>query len=123
MGAPLNIGLFAPYDLSADGGVGTQIRAQARALRERGHAVTIHGPASAPLTDGEVALGGSRRVTVGGTESGLGLNPFAARRVARIFDRSTFDIVHVHEPLTPIVPWFVLRRARAPIVGTFHVHR
>jgi phosphatidyl-myo-inositol alpha-mannosyltransferase len=123
MPAPLKIGLFAPYDLSADGGVGTQVRAQARALRERGHAVTVYGPASAPLGDGEIALGGSRRVTFGGTASGLGLNPLAAWRVARVFESSQFDIVHVHEPLTPIVPWLVLRRARAPIVGTFHVHR
>ena len=123
MPPPLNVGLFAPYDLSSPGGVNTQIRAQARALRARGHIVTIHGPASAPLADGEVALGGSSRVTLGGTESGLGLNPFNARRVAEVFRDSTFDVVHVHEPLTPIVPWFVLRQARAPIVGTFHVHR
>lgn len=123
MSTTLRIGLFAPYDLSSPGGVNTQIRAQARALRERGHTVTIHGPASAPLADGEVALGGSSRVTLGGTESGLGLNPFNARRVAEVFRDSTFDVVHVHEPLTPIVPWFVLRQARAPIVGTFHVHR
>jgi phosphatidyl-myo-inositol alpha-mannosyltransferase len=119
----LRIGLFAPYDLARAGGVGTHIRAQARALRARGHAVTVLGPASAPLADGEIALGGSRRVTLGGTEAGLGLSPFAARRVARVFATTTFDIVHVHEPLTPLVPWFVLRRARVPIVGTFHVHR
>jgi len=119
----LRIGLFAPYDLARAGGVGTHIRAQARALRARGHTVTVLGPASAPLVDGEIALGGSRRVTLGGTESGLGLSPFAARRVDRVFATTTFDLVHVHEPLTPLVPWFVLRRARVPIVGTFHVHR
>lgn len=123
MPAHLRIGLFAPYDLARAGGVGTQIRAQARALRSRGHVVTVLGPASAPLTGGEIALGGSKRVTFGGTESGLGLNPLTARHVARVFDTTTFDIVHVHEPLTPLVPWFVLRLARAPIVGTFHVHR
>lgn len=123
MRSPLRIGLFAPYDLARAGGVGTQIRAQARALRSRGHVVTVLGPASAPLREGEIALGGSQPVTFGGTQSGLGLNPLTARQVARVFDTTTFDIVHLHEPLIPLVPWLVLRRARAPIVGTFHVHR
>jgi phosphatidylinositol alpha-mannosyltransferase len=123
MTAPLRIALVAPYDLSRDGGIGTHIRAQAHALRTRGHTVAVLGPASAPLADGEIALGGSRRVTLGGTESGLGLSPLTARRVAELFDTTSFDIVHVHEPLTPLVPWLVLRQARAPIVGTFHVHR
>jgi phosphatidyl-myo-inositol alpha-mannosyltransferase len=123
MTTPLRIALVAPYDLARDGGIGTHIRAQARALRVRGHAVTVLGPASAPLAGGEIALGGSQRVTLGGTESGLGLNPLTARRIATLFDATRFDIVHVHEPLTPLVPWLVLRRAKAPIVGTFHVHR
>jgi len=123
MSTPLRVALVAPYDLARDGGIRTHIRAQARTLRARGHTVTVLGPASAPLAGGEIALGGSQRVTLGGTESGLGLNPLAARRVAMLFDATPFDIVHVHEPLTPLVPWLVLRRARAPIVGTFHVHR
>lgn len=123
MTAPLRIALVAPYDLARDGGIGTHIRAQARALRARGHTVTVLGPASGPLTGGEIALGGSQRLMLGGTESGLGLNPLTARRVAMFFDTTPVDIVHVHEPLTPLVPWLVLRRARAPIVGTFHVHR
>ena len=123
MTLPLRIALVAPYDLSRDGGIGTHIRAQAQALRARGHTVAVLGPASAPLADGEIALGGSQRITLGGTESGLGLNPLAARRVAELFDTASFDIVHVHEPLTPLVPWLVLRQARAPVVGTFHVHR
>ena len=52
----MRIGLFAPYDLAQAGGVGTHIRAQARALRARGHEVTVFGPASAPLAGGEIAL-------------------------------------------------------------------
>ena len=120
---PLRIGLFAPYDLARAGGVNNQIRSQARALRRIGHEVCIFGPSSGPLPDGEVALCGSVSLTVSGTESGLGLDPTSAWRVSRLLDRERFDIVHVHEPLTPILPWFVLYSARAPIVGTFHVHR
>src|SRR5262249_25509080 len=113
----------APYDLARAGGVQTHIRAQARALRARGHDVVVHGPASAPLQGGEVALGGTSSIRLGGTDSGLGLNPFSARHVARALHAGRLHLVHVHEPLTPLVPWLVLRRARAPVIGTFHVHR
>jgi phosphatidylinositol alpha-mannosyltransferase len=120
---PLRIGLFAPYDLARAGGVNTQLRAQARALRRLGHTVRIYGPASAPLGEGEVALGGSVTMTIGGTESGLGLDPRSRSRVASVFETESFDIVHVHEPLVPLLPWFALRYARSRIVATFHVHR
>jgi phosphatidyl-myo-inositol alpha-mannosyltransferase len=120
---PLRIGIFAPYDLARDGGVATHLRAQARALRQLGHEVSVYGPASAVLKGGEIALSGTTVITVSGTESGLGLDPRSRGRVARLFASTPFDVLHVHEPLTPILPWFVLRHARAPIVGTFHVHR
>jgi phosphatidyl-myo-inositol alpha-mannosyltransferase len=118
----MRIGICAPYDLSQPGGVATHIRAQARALRGRGHDATIFGPASAPLSDGEIALCGSVSIVFGGTASGLGLVPRASR-ISDLFRTTRFDVVHVHEPLTPALPWSVLRLATAPIVGTFHVHR
>jgi phosphatidyl-myo-inositol alpha-mannosyltransferase len=115
--------LVAPYDLARAGGVNTHLRAQARALGQLGHTVRIYGPASAPPDEGEVALSGSVVVTFGGTESGLGLDPRSRSRVAALFRTEPFDIVHVHEPLVPLLPWFALRYARSRIVATFHVHR
>ncbi|HJZ77605.1 MAG TPA: glycosyltransferase family 4 protein [Vicinamibacterales bacterium] len=119
----MRIAVFAPYDLARPGGVATHIRAQARALRARGHEASVFGPASAPLRDGERALSSAVAITFGGTESGLGLSPLAARAVRALFRRERFDVVHVHEPLTPLLPWFALRASPAPLVGTFHVHR
>jgi len=120
---PLRIALFAPYDLARAGGVTTHIRAQARALRQLGHTVRIFGPASAPLDGGETALSRSVTVSFGGTESGLGLDPRSRSRVTTLFASEPFDIVHVHEPLVPLLPWFALRHAPSRIVATFHVHR
>ena len=99
------------------------MRAQARALRALGHDVHVYGPASASLSAGEAALSGAVTVTFGGTESAIGVDPRVLWRVSRLLATEDFDIVHVHEPLVPLVPWCVLRRARAPIVATFHVHR
>jgi phosphatidylinositol alpha-mannosyltransferase len=120
--ARLRVAIVAPYDLSAPGGITNQIRAQARALRQLGHTAEIFGSASGALEAGEQSLGRTVTVTLGGTESGLGIDPRAFGAVGRMLRRS-FDIVHIHEPLTPVAPWIVLLRSRAPVVGTFHVHR
>ncbi len=119
---PLRIAIVAPYDLSAPGGINNQIRAQAAALRRRGHDARVFGPASATLTNGERSLGRTVSVSFGGTESGLGLDPRGFAAIGRMLNED-FDIVHVHEPLTPLVPWLVLLRANVPLVGTFHVYR
>ena len=121
--AALKIGLFAPYDLAVHGGIGSHIRAQAGALRDLGHTVQVYGPASAPLSNGEVALAGSSTVTFGGTASGAAFNPLVFGSVSRLFARETFDVIHVHEPLMPLLPWAAVMRATAPVVGTFHVYR
>jgi len=119
----MRIGICAPYDLARDGGVNSHIRAQARALRQLGHAVVVFGAASAPLTDGERRVCGCISPVIGGTETGMGVDPRAWRRVGRLFDEERFEILHVHEPLMPIVPWCAVLEARVPIVATFHTHR
>src|SRR2546425_423322 len=92
----LRIGLVAPYDLSRPGGVNNQIRAQARALRRLGHDVQIYGPTSARAEDGERSLGRCLSVTLGGTQSGLGVDPRSLTAVGRML-RERFDVLHVHE--------------------------
>jgi phosphatidylinositol alpha-mannosyltransferase len=119
----LKIGIFAPYDLSAHGGIASHVRAQARALRALRHTVLVFGPAAQPLGDGETALSGSTVVTFGGTASGAALNPLVLPRVARVLAREAFDVVHVHEPLMPLLPWAAVWAADAPVVATFHVYR
>ena len=118
----LRVAIVAPYDLSAAGGINTQIRAQARALRALGHSAAIFGAASNGVEPGERTFGRTMRVTFGGTESGLGVDPRAFRAIRREM-RQPYDVVHVHEPMVPMVPWLSVLWSRAPVVGTFHVHR
>jgi phosphatidylinositol alpha-mannosyltransferase len=53
------------------------------------------------------------------------LSPFpgsgivAPRRAVRAAD---FDVIHVHEPLAPLIGWNATLGARAPVVGTFHAY-
>jgi len=120
---PLRIGVCAPYDLGRHGGVNSHIRAQAAALRRLGHEVSVFGASSAPLSDGEVSLGPCISLVIGNTETGFGVDPRSWRRVRKFFRERQFDVIHMHEPLMPLVPWFVLWQCTAPIVATFHTHR
>jgi phosphatidyl-myo-inositol alpha-mannosyltransferase len=120
---PLRIGICAPYDLGRHGGVNTHIRAQAAALRRLGHEVSVFGASSAPLTDGEVSLGPCVSLVIGNTETGFGADPRSWRRVRDLFRSRQFDVIHMHEPLMPLVPWFVLWQSTAPLVATFHTYR
>jgi phosphatidyl-myo-inositol alpha-mannosyltransferase len=121
----LKIAFVAPYDLSFPGGVNAHIRALAEALRALGHDTRTYGPASDPtvLASDEEAVGGAVAINVSGTVSGLGLNPMLTHRVGEVLRQGQYDVVHIHEPLTPVVPILFLRNARTVKVGTFHVHR
>ena len=107
----MRIGICAPYDLGRDGGVNSHIRAQARALRALGHDVCVFGASSAPLADGERALSGCVSLVIGGTETGIGVDPRSWWRVAELLRTARFDVLHMHEPLMPLVPWFALRQS------------
>jgi phosphatidylinositol alpha-mannosyltransferase len=120
---PLRIGVCAPYDLGRHGGVNSHIRAQAAALRRLGHDVTVFGASSAPLTDGEVSLGPCVTLVIGNTETGFGADPRSWRRARELLRKRRFDVIHMHEPLMPLVSWFVLWQSPAPVVATFHTHR
>lgn len=43
----------------------------------------------------------------------------APRRAVRATE---FDVIHVHEPLAPLVGWNATLGARTPVVGTFHAY-
>ena len=53
------------------------------------------------------------------------LAPFPAggvRAPRRELRRGDFDVVHIHEPLVPLVGWNAALGTRAPAVGTFHAY-
>jgi len=49
----------------------------------------------------------------------LGWN--VGREVKEMIEREKFDVIHIHCPLTPILPLLVQRYADCPIVGHIHV--
>jgi len=113
----------APGDVGA---IPAQIRSFAREARRLGHQVKVvtgdGGAPGADEPDDVIRVGTSRTLLRGGglarASGGLGVG--AALR--EVFARERFDVVHVHAPLTPVLPLLALHHATGPVVGTFHAH-
>ena len=131
-GSPsLRIALVCPYSLSRPGGVQGQVVGLARALGLGGHRVTVFAPVDPPV-DGRplhppdidvVATGRSVAVPANGSVAPVSLSPLAAARALRAVESVGYDVVHVHEPLAPGLPWAVLVGDDVPpVVATFHRH-
>ena len=59
-------------------------------------------------------------VPANGALPNIVLSPSAVFRIRQVLARERFDLIHVHEPMTPAIGVAALSFARIPIVATFH---
>lgn len=118
---PLKICQVIPYDLSEKGGVKHHACQLARVLRANGDDVTIIGPCSRrPQEFGVVGFRGVANIPSNGSDNRVGLfvSPWHVRSFMR---QQRFDIVHVHEPLIPALPYYAIwGSSGSGHVATFH---
>ena len=122
---PLRIALVCPYSLSRPGGVQGQVVGLARALEARGDKVTVFAPmdGGVHLPEGIdlVSTGSTVSLPANGSIAPVNISPRAILRARRILTSGAFDVVHVHEPFTPGLPYGVLLGGGIPpVVATFH---
>jgi len=111
----VKIALVCPYDIGRFGGVQNQVILMVESLRARGHQgwIVAPGEADVPLR----SLGPSRTWSFNDSAAPIKLSPLVAPRLRRAV--ADADVVHVHEPLMPLVS-VAARWAGRPLVGTFH---
>jgi phosphatidylinositol alpha-mannosyltransferase len=117
----LRIGIICPYSLTLPGGVQGQVLGLARALRKIGHEVRVLGPCDGAPPDTFVTpLGDSLPTAANGSVAPIAPDPAAALRTIRVLRDEEFDVLHLHEPLSPGPTLTALMMHMAPIVATFH---
>jgi phosphatidylinositol alpha-mannosyltransferase len=67
-----------------------------------------------------IPVGRSVIVPANGSLPNIVLSPRSVYRIRRALEREQFDLLHLHEPMTPAVCVAALALARAPVVATFH---
>ena len=117
----LRIGIVCPYSFDVPGGVQLHVRDLAEWLIDQGHDVSVLAPASpdTPVPDYVVSAGSAVPVRYNGSVARLSFGAVVNARVIRWLE-SDFDVVHLHEPLTPSISLLALRAATCPVVATFH---
>ena len=135
----MRIALVSPYSWTYPGGVTRHIEALAEQFAALGHDPRILTPfdpddsLSARLHRGArpqrrdpaanvVRLGRTIGLPANGAVSNVALNPGAAALLRRELRDGDYDVVHVHEPIVPLIAWDAAGVRGLPLVGTFHTY-
>jgi phosphatidylinositol alpha-mannosyltransferase len=132
----MKVAIVVPYSWSFWGGVLEHADHQARALLTLGVDVKLivgHDPPGrltkllhpkegrhTPPPDYVVPVGRSVIVPANASLPNIVLSPPSMLRMKQLFEREQFDIVHVHEPLAPVLSAFALVIAQGKTVSTSH---
>ena len=136
----MRIALLSPYSWTYPGGVTRHIEALASELNAAGHQARILSPfdpdddLSCRLHRGArpqarvvgedfVSLGRTVGISANGAVSNMALTPYAVRALRQELRTGGYDVVHIHEPVVPLIGWDALCSAGdLPLIGTFHTY-
>jgi phosphatidyl-myo-inositol alpha-mannosyltransferase len=123
---PLRVGMVCPYSFDVPGGVQNHVLGLTRYLRQTGHRPCVLAPgelgrATAALEIEDFASAGAAMpVPYNGSVARVNFGPLSAARVRRWLRDGEFDLIHIHEPITPSISLLALWAAEVPVVATFH---
>ena len=132
----MKVGIVVPYSWSFWGAVVEHAELQAAALRRLGAEVRLvmgndppgsftrvlhprlgrHGEPPPEV----IPVGRSVIVPANGSLPNIVLSPRTVGRIRRVLAAERFDVLHLHEPMTPAICVATLALARCPLVATFH---
>jgi phosphatidyl-myo-inositol alpha-mannosyltransferase len=118
----VRIGIVCPYSFDVPGGVQNHVHDLAETLIGLGHTVSVLAPADDEMPHPPYLVSAGRAVPVkwNGSVARLSFGPLSAARVRRWLAAGRFDVLHVHEPVSPSLSLLAVLSARGPVVATFH---
>lgn len=136
--ARVRIAIVTPYSWAYPGGVNKHVEALAGQLIHRGHELLVLAPwdpddrvsrvlhRAAPerraVPDYLAPLGRTVGIGANGAVSNISFAPSGVTRMRRQLRAFAPDVVHVHEPLVPLISADAVSYRGAPVVGTFHTY-
>jgi phosphatidylinositol alpha-mannosyltransferase len=135
----MRIALLSPYSWTYPGGVTRHLEALTKCFTDKGHYVRVFAPydppgrLSAALHRGAppwpvdppdylVPLGRTIGLPLNGAVSNVSVTPHGLSVALRELRTGRFDVVNIHEPMSPVAPWVVIDHEPIPKVGTFHTY-
>jgi phosphatidylinositol alpha-mannosyltransferase len=132
----MKVGIVVPFSWSFWGAVLEHAELKAEALRARGLEVKIligndppgtftralhprHGRHGPPPPD-VIPVGRTVIVPANGSLPNIVLSPTVPFKLKRVFAEEQFDVLHLHEPMTPAICVSTLAVAKCPLVATWH---
>jgi phosphatidylinositol alpha-mannosyltransferase len=132
----VKVGIVVPFSWSFWGGVVDHADSQARHLHALGvdARIVIGNDPPGRLTralhprpgrhdpppDYVIPVGRSVIAPANASLANVVLTPQAMRRIRQTFARERFDVVHVHEPLAPLLSAYAIAASESPVVVTCH---
>src|SRR5437763_6646055 len=132
----MKVGIVVPYSWSYWGGVNEHVELKVEALHRLGietRTIIGHDPPGSftrvlhprsgrhdrPPPD-VIPVGRSVIVPANASLPNVVLSPSAIFRIKRVLEEERFDVLHLHEPMTPALCTAALVYARCPVVATHH---
>jgi phosphatidyl-myo-inositol alpha-mannosyltransferase len=135
----VRIALVSPYSWTYPGGVNRHVEALAERFLVDGHdvrvlapydpddrlATVLHrgaAPQRRPAPGYLIPLGRTIGFPANGAVSNLSARAAGLSQLRRELRFGGYDVVHVHEPIAPVLSWDACLSTDAPLVGTFHAY-
>lgn len=125
----MRIGVVTEAYYPSVGGIQEHVYQFAREARRLGHTVRVVTSAMPDLrrrgvpddgTNDVIRLGPSLPIYRAGSLSRVTAGTGVGTALREVLARERFDVVHVHAPLSPVLPLLAIHHATGPVVGTFH---
>ena len=122
----MKIGFVSPYDYGHPGGVNAHITHLAAELVKMGHEIKIYAPCSKNrphyMKQGVVPLGCVVPIPHNGSIAYVTLDFWLIPKIRSSLAKEKFDILHIHEPSCPLLPWLFMALSKTVNVTTFHYY-
>jgi phosphatidylinositol alpha-mannosyltransferase len=123
----MKIALVSPYDPAHPGGVYEHIIHLREEFIQRGHEVMVLAPrgrkGGLEVREGFYGIGRTVPIPANGSMVRVTFDVTLYNAVKTLLRREQFDVIHLHEPLIPVLPYLVLLNSRSVNVATFHAFR